>query len=452
MLRKYPLFGMALSALLWYAAPARADDYFAGAQPAEASPSDAAVPEPAMPEVAYDAALPTTCDTCCAPACDEEPVRLFEPHCNGLSLTGWIDAGYGANAWNPASKFNGPVTFADRDNEFQMNQAYLVLEKGIDTGGCGWDFGGRVDVLYGTDARFTKSLGLELRRDGSDHWNSHRFYQLALPQFYGEVGYNDLSVKVGHFYTIIGYESVMAPQNFFYTHAYTMQYGEPFTHTGGLATYQYSDTLQLLGGITNGWDAFDSVYTSVSFLGGAIWTSCDEATSVAFTFSTGNDDNGAGNDTDDVRTVYSLVVQQKLNDCWSYVFQHDNGWQQNFQGSGQDAQWYGVNQYLFYKYNDCWKFGVRGEWFRDDDGARLVSQPVGDPNVAAFYQANGVNSNVVAGNYYEVSLGANYTPNANVVIRPEVRWDWSDGTLAAPYNDYSRDSQFMGAVDVIVAF
>ncbi len=51
-------------------------------------------------------------------------------------------------------------------------------------------------------------------------------------------------LKVGHFYTIIGYEVVTAPDNFFYTHAYTMQYGEPFTHTGVLATYNANDQLQ----------------------------------------------------------------------------------------------------------------------------------------------------------------------------------------------------------------
>ena len=47
-------------------------------------------------------------------------------------------------------------------------------------------------------------------------------------------GYNDWKIKLGHFYTPIGYEVVPANGNFFYTHAYTMQYGEPFTHTGVL--------------------------------------------------------------------------------------------------------------------------------------------------------------------------------------------------------------------------
>ena len=54
-----------------------------------------------------------------------------------------------------------------------------------------------------------------------------------MPQLYADFAYNRLTVRLGHFYTIIGYEVVTAPDNFFSSHAYTMQYGEPFTHTGG---------------------------------------------------------------------------------------------------------------------------------------------------------------------------------------------------------------------------
>ena len=55
-----------------------------------------------------------------------------------------------------------------------------------------------------------------------------------MPQLYAEIAYNDLKVKVGHFYTPIGYEVVQVPQNFFYSHSYSHTFGEPFTHTGFL--------------------------------------------------------------------------------------------------------------------------------------------------------------------------------------------------------------------------
>lgn len=71
---------------------------------------------------------------------------------------------------------------------------------------------------------------------------------------------------MGHFYTIIGNEVVTAPDNFFYSHAYTMQYGEPFTHTGGLASWS-GEKVTVHGGVVNGWDKFDAETDLLSLSG-----------------------------------------------------------------------------------------------------------------------------------------------------------------------------------------
>src|SRR5690606_27954143 len=126
-----------------------------------------------------------------------------------------------------------------------------------------------------------QAVGLETRDfygdpRGFNHWNSNNGtgiggtgrLGLAMPQAYAEIAYDRLKVKVGHFYTIIGYEVVTAPDNFFYSHAYTMQYGEPFTHTGALASYQLSYRVALNAGVVNGWDKFDAELDRAAFLGG----------------------------------------------------------------------------------------------------------------------------------------------------------------------------------------
>jgi len=126
-------------------------------------------------------------------------------------------------------------------------------------------WGGRIDLLYGTDFLYTVAAGLDAYRTYPDpvelsgpRWASSRYYGLAMPQLYGEVGTQELNIKFGHFYTLIGYEVVPAIGNFFYTHAYTMQYGEPFTHTGILGTWMPNDQLTIIGGITNGWNNWDN--------------------------------------------------------------------------------------------------------------------------------------------------------------------------------------------------
>jgi hypothetical protein len=382
-------------------------------------------------------ALALECEEC-------EPWRLFDCGCRRGQLHGWVTAGIFGNANSSPDRFNGPVTFYDRDGEFNLNQLYFIAERAVDTEGYGWDFGGRVDLLYGTDYRYTTAAGLDAHDNFSPRWNSSRFYGLAMPQLYAEVGYNDLTAKIGHFYTIIGYETVTAPDNFFPTHAYTMQYGEPFTHTGVLFDWTPNDQVSFLAGVTNGWDTFDNQNGAQSFLGGITFSSSDKNTSLTLAITTGDEridefDNRAN------RTMYSIVFVRNFTDRLTYVFQHDWGQQRDFDGTGQEAEWYGINQYLFYKINCCWTAGVRVEWFRDDDGFRVAGLDDGNVSSAGGFQ----------GNFYEVSLGLNWKPTPNFVFRPEVRWDWFDGNDlngVAPFDAGTKNNQFMGGFDFIYLY
>jgi hypothetical protein len=400
------------------------------------------------------------CDPCAAPAADDcPPWRLFpQDTCSGWTVYGWINGGIFGNSHGTNSRYNGPVTFADR-SDGQINQLYGVIEKTINNDGCGWGYGGRLDVLYGTDWVYNTQLGWETDPATGgllDGWNSSPYYGLVTPQAYGEVAYNDLSVKVGRFYTIIGYEVVTAPDNFFATHAYTMQYGEPFSHFGALATYKWNDNWTFLGGLVNGWDRFAGSSAAgnsdrIAGLGGVIYTPDHERYTIALTGISGSE----GSENDDAlhttRNLYSLVFDYQISDRWNYVLQHDHGWQKDFTGPDEDIEWYGVNQYLFYTINDCWRAGVRAEWFRDDDGARVAGvRPTKNGDLGNdFYTPGGY-----AGNFYTVSLGLNWTPHANLIVRPEVRYDWYDGLAndagQLPFADGNRGSQWMYGLDAII--
>jgi len=397
----------------------------------------------------------------CPDAC--EPWRLFschqDPNC-GPIIKGWVNAGIMGNSDSPPSRFNGPVTFYDRNGEAQLSQLYLIIEKAADPSSCDCNLGYRVDLMYGTDYRFNISRGLSAEDNWTGKWNSSRFYGLDMPQLYGEIAGNDWSVKIGHFYTIIGYEVVTAPDNFFMTHAYTMQYGEPFTHTGVLATKKINDQLSLMGGITNGWDNFDDVYDGeVSFLGGATFTSSDSNSKLAFALSIGKEETAFGtiNPNDD-RYIQSIVYSRTLTDRLSYVFQSDIGHQQNAQTytGTQDAEWYGINQYLFYKMNCCWSAGFRAEWFRDDDGWRVA--PAGDYADLGFSN-NPASIGGFAGNFYEFALGLNYKnpEKPNFIGRTEIRYDKFDGNSinplgSLPYDDGNDDNQFVYGFDFIYLY
>jgi hypothetical protein len=349
----------------------------------------------------------------------------------GINVGGWVSSGVSGNIDSPEDRFNGPVTFGDRANEFHMQQLNGYIERAVDTEAKKWDLGFRADILYGTDARFTTQANFDnkLILDSDS-----RFYKLAFPQVYATVFApigNGITTKIGHFYTIIGNEVVTAPDNFFFSHAYTMQYGEPFTHTGIISSYPVNDNISLTGGVVSGWDSF--FQEPANFLGGATFTTDNEKTSLAFSVITGDVQKLDKHN----RTMYSVVLSHDFTDTLHYKLQHDLGIEEK-STSADSAKWYGINQYLTYDINDKLGAGVRLEWFRDEDGARVSA--IGNGNTMPGGQNH----------YLAATVGLNYSPISWLTLRPEVRYDHSTENNA--YNGGLSNDQLLISADATVRF
>ncbi|MCA9123030.1 MAG: porin [Planctomycetaceae bacterium] len=393
----------------------------------------ASLGEPDLIEAGYDASQKHACSGYCS--CSKSS------YVGGINIYGWLDAGVVANTGRPNSKFNGPYNAVDRANEGMMNQLYIVAEK--DLPHCGRGVGFRLDMLYGEDYLLAQSIGIERHPNGAARWNDE-YYGLAFPQAYVSVGNQDLNVQVGHFYSVVGYEGVMSPDNFFYTKSYSYQFAGPFTHWGAQANWNPSDALTLTLGLHNGWDAFDRVSDRVGFIGKAKYDFQNTGAWTSFAVTTGDDFNNLSGlaPTSDFtnRTRYSWLVSLPLTCRLEYVFHHWLGMQSQGSPTGGQADWYGVDQYAYYTINDCWKAGLRFEWFRDEDGTRVGLNRPSNANNPPF-----------VGNFYSVSCGLNWTPTSNVMVRPELRADWFDGA-ANPYNDGNDSAQFLMGVDAILMF
>jgi putative OmpL-like beta-barrel porin-2 len=340
----------------------------------------------------------------------------------GVKFDGWTEIGFAGNVSNGTGT-NGPVTFNDGPNEFKLHQVYGIIERAVNRNSNEISFGFRADVLYGTDARFSSATNFD-----TNILNSTGTRQLVFPQAYLDIFMpigNGLTASVGHFYTIIGYEVVPSTGNFFFSHAYTMQYGEPFTHTGVLLDYSVNDNITLKGGVVTGWDAHFK--QPANFLGSVAYTTDNERTTLTGSLITG-DVRTAGFNNDHNRTLYSLVLEHDITDRLHYVMQHDHGIEEK-NALGRAAQWYGVNQYLFYDILHNLAAGVRMEWFRDDDGTRV---------------------NSFADNYIGVTGGINYTPIAGFTLRPEVRYDRSTQNQA--FNNGKDNDQMMLSLSGIFRF
>jgi len=384
---------------------------------------------------------------------------------HGFTAGAWANAGITYNATDPADNFNGPVTFGDRSGEFQLNQLNAYIQRAVATEGSAWDFGARFDVMFGTDAAFTQAYGafsdpgwdLDLLRDRTGYTdangnprNDNRFYGLAVPQAYAEIYApigNGLNIKVGHFYTPIGYETVPAPDNFFYSHAYTMQYGEPFTHTGLMANYAVNSNWSFMGGVvsgseTGGWDGnFDAQLGNWAGLMGATFTA-DNGTSlnVSGTYGSVSETNSSD------WSMYSVVLKHNITEKTHLVLQHDHGFADGVLAGGANAEWYGVNSHLYFDINDELTVGLRGEWFRDHNGFRVFSpgRPFAPTGTA------------ISASYYEVTAGLTWKPKTWLSLRPNVRYDWVDDTNATagslPFDGKNQDDQFLFSTDMTVKF
>ncbi|MHB8899168.1 MAG: outer membrane beta-barrel protein [Thermoguttaceae bacterium] len=218
---------------------------------------------------------------------------------------------------------------------------------------------------------------------------------------------------------------------------------EPVTHTGMLGMYELADQLTLKAGIQRNWNQWEDTdgHDALGVLGGIHWASYDERKTLSWgiTASEQGEDNNV--------VMYNLIGTWQMTERLEYAIVHD--WGQSWGGHAhyfEEGEWYGISQYFYYELNPCWKAGARFEWFRDDDGTR----------VAGHGDGNATHHGEFEGNFYEATLGLNWTPTDNIRVRPEVRWDWFEGHDGGlhhrPYDAGDKNEQFLVGVDAIVLF
>ena len=343
---------------------------------------------------------------------------------SGITIGGWAASGIYYNADNPSNHSNGPVSMTDRSGEVDLYQLDIFIEKILHKS-SNWDIGGRFDYMFGTDTRYTQASG---------HWDSNlmnksNYYNMAMPQAYTEIYApigNGVSAKVGHFYTILGYESVPSGNNFFSSHSYSFK-SSPFTTTGVLFNYAIDEQWDLHFGAVTGADNFARDLGAWSQMSGLNWNNINTGTAASFSIMSGDVYTSQSSQL----MYYSAIVKQYIGK-WTYVLQHDLGTQENAlgQNQNQNAEWYSIVQYLTYQAMDHVGLGLRGEWFRDSNGFRYDNGPA---------------------SYYAMTAGVNWEPRKWLMVRPEVRYDWSQAQTD-PFDNGQRTNQFLLGVDMVVQF
>ena len=70
-------------------------------------------------------------------------------------------------------------------------------------------------------------------------------------------------LKAGKFVTLLGYEVIESPNNLNFSRGYLFTLAIPLTHTGGLASYTFTDWFSMTAGVVLGWDDSKNVNDSV---------------------------------------------------------------------------------------------------------------------------------------------------------------------------------------------
>lgn len=352
----------------------------------------------------------------------------------GVKISGHMQWGY-QDKPDGAFTGNGPFINQQEWGQFNLNQQYLFIEKVADgSKGLGWGF--RIDGMYGVDGNEGQAFG----NVNPGHWDflngfDHGAYEFALPQAYGEIAYGKWSAKIGHFYTIVGYEVVPSTGQFFLSRQLTFWNSEPFTHTGILNTYKVNDKFTVMGGFVYGMDSgFYQFQNAASFLGGFSWV-IDEKTTLAYSMIGGNLGwRGDG-------AINSFILSRQWTPKFSTVHQFDVLGSDLFVGNGgsgtpadfrdpasftpRDST--GFINYAFYDIAKWLKAGIRYEWYKADS----VS-------------------------YYTLTGGVNIKPKPWLIIRPEVRGMWSPGNhdVYTGVHGFSGQlfNQTVFGIDTIITF
>ena len=386
------------------------------------------------------------------------PPANFSEWSSTIKLTGLLDAGITGNPQNPNNGVNFGRLFDDKANRPLLNQLLLTVERDTDPKATGYDFGFKLQGLYGSDARIVHSLGL------FDH-AIHDRNQLDIVEanvtahtpwlFDGGIDF-----KAGIYPTPLGFEVIDPHTNPFYSHSYIFNYGLPYKHLGILSTsHTTGGLLDVYLGIDTGTNTTigdgDNNRRPGGIFGLGLNLLGGNLTILALTHIGPEDSKRNTPFANSAERYYNdLVLTYKYSDSLAFTTELNYVKEEGFRAEG-----YGVAQYVAYTITPELTFNVRGELWRDNNNF-FVNTPVnnldyvnGERGVspANFYVSQGPTT------YSAITAGVTYKPAGlpkpldTLLLRPEIRYDRSlSGTR--PFGDGRDKGQVTLAADLILQF
>lgn len=337
-------------------------------------------------------------------------------------ISGHAEAGiYKNEYWN-----NDPVVMQNTRDDLQFNQGVIAVGKKLDKMKT-FDVGGRIDYMFGTDARMVQSDGLERHsstKKGARGWGTGDYFS-AISQAYVEAKYDQFSVKAGKMLNPMGHESIYSTDRFFYSlsHGYGMR---PATISGAVVNWDSAcGNFNVYGGYMSAADqTFDSSENNGLLVGfGAKLT--DQLSIKAGAMYEKHDQEALNVHGTSANFVLDYAINSKLTYTFEMTYSQDKVTQ-----GGMKLRGYSYNNELVYKLNSDWAVGGRFEYTH---GYENVTKDSTDG--------------------YSFVVGANYTPSQLdwLTIKPELRYDRAGGEKVFEDGNGKKD-QISAGVSAMVKF
>lgn len=399
---------------------------------------------------------------------------------HGIKVHGWAQAGwiYNDNGSDDVSK----QAFFNNDEGFNLNQFALAIEKapkGNVVGRVGpfpgpmpqeMDWGFNLTAIYGKDARFFKTYGLDedlgINRSAEGNDENFNIAQAYLDFYFPVLGGSNLMLGVFHtpLENDIGFALGSPAPADFYSHTYSFMHG-PAKHAGALYSFKLpsAEGESMLGfelGLVQGWNNLQDPNGDLDVIANLRWRSADFRTWVDWENIYGN---GAGDSfaecacgspipagsEDDELTRYAsyLTLSHVLDEHNRLAVELSYGQQEDAAfaafANKDDATWYGANLNWYHRLGENLMWNSRAEWFYSDAPAHVVMANIDpqtgipDPSWGSFY---GFTSNLA------------WTPTPNLRLRPELRYDIHNGSGRDAFGGGREDAQLIGSFDITLFF
>lgn len=171
---------------------------------------------------------------------------------SGITFGVQAEAGFTAAAGSPHANTGGNFgqLFTDKPNTGLINQIAFTIMRAIDPKETGWDVGFKLQVMGGSDARYTHFMG-ELDRASTSRYQ-YDIVEANVTVHAPVLTAGGIDFKVGQYSTPLGLETIDPATNPFYSHSYIFNFGLPLKHTGGLAIIHATDMIDVYAGLDTG--------------------------------------------------------------------------------------------------------------------------------------------------------------------------------------------------------